>query len=93
MIPVKTPYSNAVFCKQGCEDLPGTHYRYETEDGPGPVGIETVWQLTPEELEVVKETGRIYLYTVGETIQPLFLSVCCELDTKDPCEGGVTLHD
>ena len=93
MTPIKTPYSNALFCKEGCEDLPGTHYRYEPNDGPGETGIETVWQLSPEELEIVKRTGRIYLYTVGTSIAPLILSAECLLDVKDPCEGGVTLHD
>ena len=88
MVPIKTPYSNALFCKEGCEDLPGTHYRYEHDNAPGEIGIETVWQLSPEELEIVKQTGRIYLYTVGSTIPPVFLSVRCELDVKDPCEGG-----
>ena len=47
----------------------------------------------PEELEIVKRTGRIYLYTVGTSIAPLILSAECLLDVKDPCEGGVTLHD
>lgn len=93
MTPIETPYTNALFCKAGCEDLPGTHYIYEGEDAPGEVGIETVWQLTEEELEIVKESGRIYLYTVGSTIQPLFLSVRCELDVKPPSQGGVTLHE
>lgn len=39
--------------------------------------IITCWQLTPEELEKVKDTGLIWvsMLTFGRTLQPLLLAV------------------
>lgn len=79
MKPVKTDYSNALYRKKGCYDLPGTAYRCDD----GTPGVETCWELSPEELEVVKKTGRIYLYTLGEGIPPMLLTVESDLIIKE----------
>lgn len=70
MKPIKTDYSNIVFVKEGCSDLPGTAYKYDD----GTPGVETCWELSPEEMEQVRKTGRIYLYTMGNSVPPMFLS-------------------
>lgn len=71
MKPVKTETTNVTFVGDGCEPLPGT--RYLCDDGVTP-GIETVWELDEKEKQQVLETGRIYLYIMGRTIQPCFLA-------------------
>lgn len=86
MKPIKTEHSNVVFVKEGCLDLPGTAYKY----ADGTPGVETCWELSPEELEQVKKTGRVYLYTVGEGVPPMFLSVKSELVLQEDAQEGVT---
>lgn len=71
MKPVKTETSNVTFVSQGCEDLPGT--RYMSDDNITP-GIETVWELDEKEKQQVLESGKIYLYIMGRTVQPCFLA-------------------
>lgn len=71
MKPVKTETTNVTFVGDGCEPLPGT--RYLCDDGVTP-GIETVWELNEKEKQQVLETGRIYLYIMGKTVQPCFLA-------------------
>lgn len=79
MNAVKTDTANTVFTKEGCFDLPGTRYTYED----GTPGIETCWELTGEELEQVKKDRRIYVYMMGTTVPPMFLSVQSEIQFKD----------
>lgn len=71
MKPVRTETSNVTFIGEGCQELPGT--RYLCDDGVTP-GIETVWELSEEEKQQVLESGRIYLYIMGRTVQPCFLA-------------------
>lgn len=70
MKPVKIETSNITFVAEGCDDLPATRYSYEN----GSPGIETVWELDDEEKKQIMDTGRIYLYVNGTTIQPCFLA-------------------
>jgi len=88
MIPVKMPYANAVLQKEGYEDLPATQFHFADDGDPG---IETVWELTPEELEIVKQTGKIYVYTVGQGVPPMFLSASGILQTDS--DGGTPNED
>lgn len=46
--------------------------------------ILTCWELSPEEIERVKETGKIWLsvLTFGQPLQPVYLSV----DKPEPFE-------
>lgn len=75
MIPVKTEYANIVFTAEGCEDLPGTLAVNENETPE----IETCWELSPEELEQVNKTGRIYLYVMGRSIPPVALTATSQI--------------
>lgn len=75
MNAVRTETANAVFTKEGCFDLPGTRYTYED----GTPGVETCWELTEEELEQVKKDRRIFVYMLGNTVPPMFLSVQSEI--------------
>lgn len=81
MKPIKTENTNAIFTKEGCFDLPGTKYLYED----GTTGIETVWELSKEEMEKVVENGKIYLYMQGETVPPMFMTVesAIEFDERE----------
>ena len=77
MKPVKTETSNITFTGEGCQDLPGT--RYICEDGVTP-GIETVWELNEKEKQQVLESGKIYLYIMGRTVQPCYLETQSRLE-------------
>jgi hypothetical protein len=67
MKPVEFPGVNVVFAKDQPEYIPND-----------PQGlIITKWQLSPEELERVKETGTIHLsmLTFNQPLQPVLLTV------------------
>ncbi len=70
MKPVHTETVNTIFTAEGCFDLPATVIHHPTD---APV-VETCWELSPEELAVVQQTGRIYLSIVGGQ-PPVCLSV------------------
>lgn len=70
MKPIKTDTSNVVFTDEDCHDLPATKYKYED----GQSGIETVWELDKTDMQRIMGDGKIYLYIMGENIQPLILS-------------------
>ncbi len=44
--------------------------------------IETCWKLSEEELEHIRHTGRIYLYTMGSGIPPVMLSVVSKIEVS-----------
>ncbi len=71
MIPVKTETSDIVFKKEGAGDLPATSCTMNDDVSPC---FETVWELTEEEKQQVLESGRIYLYLVGQSVQPCFIT-------------------
>lgn len=81
MKPVKTETSNITFVGEGCEDLPGT--RYLCDDGVTP-GIETVWELNEKEKQQLLDSGRIYLYIMGRTVQPCFLATESAVRLEEP---------
>lgn len=70
MKPIKRKTTNTIFKRPDCFDLPGTKYKYEDETP----AIETCWQLSKEELEKVKKTGKIYIQQEGETLPPMAVS-------------------
>lgn len=74
MKPVVMNDSNMVFGGKGYGSLPGEIY-YERINGKNVPCIQTVWELTDEELEKLKETKRIYVSVVGEQPQPICLDV------------------
>lgn len=81
MIPIQTPDTNAVFVAPGCGDLPATKC-HDPETGRD--YVQTVWQLSIEELKRIQETGLIYVSVMGNGIQPIFVSTESILaDKKD----------
>lgn len=81
MIPIQTPDTNAVFVAPGCGDLPGTKC-HDPETGKD--YVQTVWQLSIEELKRIQETGLIYVSVMGNGIQPILVSTESILaDEKD----------
>lgn len=62
----------------GIMDLPVTKIVY----GDGQIGLESCWQLDPEELEEVKRTGNIYFVAMGQTHPPVCLSPYSSLSGK-----------
>ena len=76
MTPIRTDYSNVTYTAEGCFDLPATIA--DRQDGSQEV--ETVWELTDEELEQINKDRRVYLYIMGRQMPPVFLSVKSELN-------------
>ena len=70
MIPVRTDYSNVTYTAEGCFDLPATIARLPE----GHEEVETVWELTDEELAEVQRTGKIYMYILGRSVPPISLT-------------------
>lgn len=52
MKPIKTETCNAVYTLEGCQDLPVTRY---INDGNDEVGVESCWELTPEEIKQIQD--------------------------------------
>lgn len=62
--------ANAVFKGDGYIDVPATTYQYED----GTPGIEICLELSPEEIAEITKNHRLYLYKIGATLQPFYLS-------------------
>jgi len=74
MKPVKTENTNSILkAPSGSDnvvDLPVTRLEYQG----GAKAIESCWELSKEELEKIKVTGRIFFVCMGETHPPILLS-------------------
>jgi hypothetical protein len=77
MKPIKFEQANIVFGEGQEQYHPLPAYRHRSPQGE----VVTCWQLTPEELERVKETGCIWVsqLTFNQALQPLVLVVDCPL--------------
>lgn len=71
MKPVATETTNAVYTLEGCHDLPVTKY---TNANNGEEGVESVWELSPDEIKQIQETGKVYLYIQGAAVPPVLLT-------------------
>lgn len=71
MKPVTNKNTNKLYIRQDCNDLPGAAYKYED----GTPAIETCWELSDKELEIINKTKRIYVQQQGETLPPMALTV------------------
>ena len=71
MKPVKTETCNAIYTLEGYNDLPATQY---INADTGEDGVESCWELTPDEIKQVQETGKIYLYIQGNIVPPVLLT-------------------
>lgn len=79
MKAVKTATTNGVLKgnSDNVFDLPVTNLTYSD----GVPAVESCWELSPEEIEEVKRTGRIYFICFGRTHPPIML------DTHSAFEG------
>ena len=71
MKPIVTPETNAVFVAPGCGDLPATTC-HDPETGKD--YVQTVWELSLNDLKKINETGLIYISVMGNGIQPILVS-------------------
>lgn len=78
MRPIRTDYSNITYVADGCGDLPATLF----EDQNGNYEVETVWELTDEEVEQIRKEKKLYLYIQGRQVPPLLLSAESFVEVK-----------
>ena len=71
MKPIVTPETNAVFVAPGCGDLPATTC-HDPETGKD--YVQTVWELSLDDLKKINESGLIYISVMGNGIQPILVS-------------------
>jgi len=64
MIPKTFPEQNTTFQAEGCLDLPAF---------VGENWIVTAWEVTDEDLEIMRKTKTIYMRVWGKGIQPCLL--------------------
>ena len=81
MKPIKTETTNAVYTLEGCNDLPVTKYINADNHEEG---VESCWELTPEEIKQIQETGKIYLYIQGNIVPPVLITAksCVYFDER-----------
>lgn len=81
MKPAKTVNTNSILrAPEGSDDvidLPITRLIYED----GSRAVESCWQLSDKELEIVRSTGKVYFVCIGETHPPILLSVKSQLES------------
>lgn len=70
MKPIKADYSNITYVAEGCLDLPATIAKLPD----GHEEVETVWELSDEEVEQIVKDRKIYLYIIGRSVPPLCLA-------------------
>jgi len=80
--PIKTAETNIVYTLEGCGDLPAI----AAHDENGQNYIITAWEISPEELKKLNETGILYLSFVGTQIPPVAL--LAESPLLPDSEGG-----
>lgn len=78
MRPIRTGYSNITYVADGCRDLPATLF----EDQNGNYEVETVWELTDEEVEQIRKEKKLYLYIQGRRTPPLLISAESYVEVK-----------
>lgn len=71
MKPIVIPETNAVFIAEGCGDLPAV--KCHDEDGNNYIVV--AWEISPEELQKLQQTGIIYLSVMGVAIPPVNVTV------------------
>lgn len=73
MKPIVTEGTNAFFGAEGFEKLPGQLYS-ETGINNEPIDcIQTVWDLTDEDVDAIIASHKIYVSVVGRNPQPICL--------------------
>jgi hypothetical protein len=81
MKPIETSSTNSILkAPQDSEnviDLPITRLQYMD----GTHAVESCWEMSEEELEIVKKTGRVYFACFGQTHPPILLSAKSQLES------------
>ncbi len=67
MNAIRFPEVNINYVADGCHDLPA----YHGDDTGGQPVIISCWQPTPEELEEINRTGKVWLFIVGTSQPPV----------------------
>lgn len=80
MKPIATENCNAVYTLEGCNDLPVTKY---INANNGEEGVESVWELSPDEIKRIQETGKVFLYIQGATVPPVLLTTESQIYFKE----------
>jgi len=78
MIPASFPESNAYLgappsMEEDCDALSIQRGALVVGETAYPI-VQSCWKLTPEELESVNKTGRVWLCVVGVTMPPVIMS-------------------
>lgn len=80
MRPVTDKHANSILrAPDGSTDvvdLPITRLEYKN----GVTAIESCWELSDEELEIIKKTKKVYFICQGSTHPPILLQAKSELD-------------
>lgn len=72
MKPIVVKGTNAFYGSEGFEKLPAqTYYEKDLDDQC----IQTVWEISDKELELLKSTKKIYVSILADTPQPICLDV------------------
>lgn len=71
MKAVRADYSNITYTGEGCFDLPATILGNPQTGGED---VETIWELSDEELEQVIKNRRVYLYIMGTRVPPVLIT-------------------
>lgn len=77
MKAIKTETTNRIYVAEGCEDLPATLIQFTD----GTVGVESCLELSPEDVEEILKTGRIYITFEGQQIIPFWVGVKSSIET------------
>ena len=84
MKPIETKDTNVIFTLDGCGDLPAV----AAHDENGINYVITAWEISPEELKKLNETGIIYLSVVGQFVPPVLLEADNPIQYKEEGAEG-----
>lgn len=78
MKPIRTEYSNITYVAEGCDDLPATR----CVSPSGKEEVEVCLELTDEEVEQVSRNKKVYLYIMGRSVPPLYMTTESDVITQ-----------
>lgn len=88
MVPIETHTTNIIFRAPGLPDLPATQaILRDRHPVTGEIAelsrFETCWSLTPEEIEEISRTGRIYVDMVIPALPAMCVSAHSFTESMD----------
>lgn len=95
---VKFPQQTTVYGKpegwkdEDCYGLPVNQAYYQNSNGYGVPCLISCWQLSPEELEEVKRTGKIFLSITGAGMPPVSLYTADPFPENYNKEEALQIH-